>query len=78
VIFAQKAGIQIPPDVLATVQTLGALAAAEMAAKQQAEAAAKQQGQQQPHGGPADKAELLNKRQSDQTRGMEGTGTVIQ
>lgn len=78
-ILAQSAGIVIPPQVLADVQTLGAAYAAQMLAQQQAEAQAKQQqGAQPEHGGPADKAELLNKRQSDQTRGMEGTGTVIQ
>lgn len=80
--LAKSAGVVIPPEVLQSVQTLGAVYAAEVAAQQQAEEAAKQQGQapqgQQAHGGPADKAELLNKRQSEQTRGMEGTGTVIQ
>jgi hypothetical protein len=70
------AGWPIPPQILQTAQTLGAIVAAqEQAAAQQAEAQKQQAKGSRPgneHGGQAEQSEPINKHQMDLTGGMQG------
>jgi hypothetical protein len=73
------AGWPIPPEVLQTAQTLGAVVAAQKA--QQAQAAEAQKQQQKgsrpgpEHGGQAEQSEPINKHQMDLTGGVQGVPT---
>lgn len=75
--LAKAKGIVIPPEMLATVGTLGALYAAQQAAQDAAQAAQKQQGgQPAPHGGAADTTEPINKHANQITGGTPGIGVM--
>lgn len=80
--MSKLAGWEIPPAVLEATKELTAYVAARAMAEataQQQQQAQGEEGQpqgQQPHGGAADKADPINKHQSDQTGGMQGIGAI--
>lgn len=85
VLLAQKAGVQIPPQVLQQVQAMGAQYAAQQAdAEMQAQAAKAQQAQQMKqaaageasHGGAATVTSPINKHNEQRTGGVQGVGVM--